>query len=73
MTRVRDLRMEFLAKLRLNQRRNRDLSHLVDAQRSALAGTFERLEAPSSTDVVDLWRSHNADAAKAFLDELSQR
>mgnify|MGYP001490619824 CR=1 FL=1 len=72
-TRVRDLRMEFLAKLRLNQRRNRDLSHLVDAQRSALAGTFERLEAPSSTDVVDLWRSHNADAAKAFLDELSQR
>ena len=72
-TRVRDLRMEFLAKLRLNQRRNRDLSHLVDAQRSALAGTFERLDAPSSTDVVDLWRSHNADAAKAFLDELSQR
>ena len=39
-TRVRDLRMEFLAKLRLNQRRNRDLSHLVDAQRSALAGTW---------------------------------
>lgn len=71
--RVRDLRIEFLAKLRLNQRRRRDLSRLVAAQRAALADTFDRLDAPSTDDVVDRWRSHNAAAAQAFLDELSAR
>ena len=70
--RVRELRIEFLAKLRLNQRRDRDLSHLVNAQRSALAETFARLEEPSGGDVVDRWRSHNAHAARAFLEDLSK-
>lgn len=71
--RVRDLRIEFLAKLRLNQRRGRSLTRLVDVQRDALADTFRRLDAPSSDDAVDRWRSHNAAAAQAFLDELSER
>ena len=70
-TSVRDLRIEFLAKLRLNQRRGRDVTLLVDAQRSALAETFARLQAPSGDDVVDRWRSHNAAAARAFLEDLS--
>ena len=69
---VRDLRIEFLVKLRLNQRRNRDTSHLVDAQRRALSETFARLQAPVGDDIVDRWRNHNAAAAQAFLDELSR-
>ena len=70
---VRDLRIEFLAKLRLNQRRGRDLTPLVEAQRNALAETFARLASPAGDDVVDRWRSHNAAAAEAFLTGLSQR
>ncbi|MEO1064103.1 MAG: PadR family transcriptional regulator [Actinomycetota bacterium] len=69
---VRDLRIEFLVKLRLNQRRGRDLVDVVEAQRATLAGTFERLADGSDDDVVERWRRHNARAAAAFLDGLAE-
>ena len=70
---VRDLRIEFLAKLRLNQRRGRDPGPLVESQRAALADTFDRLTTPDDGDVVELWRDHNARAAQTFLDRLAAR
>ena len=67
---VRDLRIEFLVKLRLNQRRGRDAHRLVTAQRAALAPTFDGLTQPPTADVVDRWRHRNALAARQFLDDL---
>jgi len=64
---VRDLRIEFLIKLRLTERLGRDAQPLVDAQRHELAPTFELLAKPSAGDVVDQWRRHNAIAARTFL------
>lgn len=69
---VRDLRIEFLVKLRLNQRRGHDLVAVVEAQRATLADTFERLADGSDDDVVERWRRHNAWAAAAFLDGLAE-
>lgn len=72
-THVRDLRIEFLTKLRLNTRAKRDTAALIDAQRSALADRLDTLQAAAdSDDEVDLWRRHNADAVVAFLDELQR-
>lgn len=67
---IRELRLEFLAKLRLSQRSARDPSRLIEAQRATLADTFERLAVADEGDVVDLWRWHNSAAASAFLDQL---
>lgn len=67
---VRDLRMEFLAKLRLNQRQGRDPAALIRAQRSALAPALDHLTSMPGDDVVDLWRGHTAAAARDFLDHL---
>ena len=67
---IRDLRIEFLAKLRLNQRRSRDAHSLVAAQRAALADTFDQLTGDEPADVVDRWRRSNATAARSFLDHL---
>lgn len=67
---VRDLRIEFLVKVRLAQRRGRDTNRLVTAQQGALADTLGRL-ASIDGDVVDRWRRHNALAASAFLSELA--
>ncbi len=67
---VRDLRIEFLVKLRLNQRRQRDASTLVLAQHDALAATLEQLASADDHDVVDRWRRHSARAAQAFLADL---
>lgn len=68
---VRDLRIEFLAKLRLNQRRGRSSVALVRDQREALSDTLDQLTSDTSDDVVDLWRRHNAWAARTFLDQLA--
>ncbi len=69
---VRDLRIEFLTKLRLNARANRPIDQLIDAQRVALSERLDQLSAAAdSDDAVDRWRRHNADAVRAFLDELS--
>ncbi|MFN3217848.1 MAG: PadR family transcriptional regulator [Acidimicrobiales bacterium] len=69
---IRDLRIEFLAKLRLNQRRARDAGRLVAAQREALADTFDQLTGDEPADVVDMWRRSNATAARQFLDRLAE-
>ncbi len=67
---VRDLRVEFLVKLRLLERSDRAPDRLIAAQRSALGRTLERLTDRPGGDVVDLWRAESAMAAKRFLDEL---
>ncbi len=69
---IRDLRIEFLAKLRLNARAGRPTRRLIAAQRHALAERLEQLRsAADSDDAVDRWRRHNAEAVRAFLDDLS--
>lgn len=68
---VRDLRIEFLVKLRLQARAGRDPVELVAEQRHALAETLDGLLAlDAGADEVDLWRHHNAAAVAAFLDDL---
>jgi DNA-binding PadR family transcriptional regulator len=68
---VRDLRIEFLVKLRLTERLGRDATALVAAQRAELADTLTRLaKGGDDHDVVDQWRQHNAAAARDFLDSL---
>lgn len=68
---VRDLRIEFLVKLRLNQRRGRSPQALINAQLAALAPAFDGLTDPPTADVVDRWRHHNATAARQFLEDLA--
>lgn len=67
---VRELRIEFLAKLRLTERVAGDPATLVEAQRTELADRLANLASQDSDDVVDLWRQHNAVATQAFLDSL---
>jgi len=69
---VRDLRIEFLVKMRLLERSSKDTASLVEAQRVALDDAFERLvHLELEADIVDLWRHHNAVAARSFLDRLA--
>ncbi|MFV0259592.1 MAG: PadR family transcriptional regulator, partial [Acidimicrobiales bacterium] len=68
---IRDLRIEFLIKLRLNQRRHRNPQPLIAAQRAELTETFDHLTRSRSEDVVDTWRNINATAARQFLDYLA--
>ena len=71
---IRDLRTEFLLKLRLTVRAGRSPLPLVRAQQAALAPTFAGLAtAPAGEDEVSLWRHHNAAAAEAFLEDLAAR
>lgn len=68
---VRDLRIEFLVKMRLTERLGRDPGELVSAQRRELAATLETLtESGEDDDVVDRWRRHVALATRDFLDGL---
>lgn len=70
---IRDVRVEFLLKLRLLERRDRSPTFLIGAQRQALAQTIDGLtdrpEAPGA-DVVDRWRAENARAVNRFLHDL---
>ena len=69
--RVRDLRLEFLLKVRLIRRAGGSPLVLVRAQQAALASRLEVLAAGSAPgDEVALWRRHSARAAQAFLEEL---
>lgn len=71
---IRDLRIEFVAKVRLNDRRNRTAGRLIAAQQAALADAFRSLTGDDGTaDVVDLWRRHTAAAAQEFLADLASR
>jgi len=68
---VRELRIEFLIKLRLTERLDQDAAPLVAAQRAELASTLASLaDGGDDHDVVDQWRQHNAAAARDFLDNL---
>jgi DNA-binding PadR family transcriptional regulator len=69
---VRDLRLEFLLKVRLTSRAGESPLPLVEAERAALAETMAALTA-EPIDEVSLWRRHNALAAQAFLEDLEQR
>jgi PadR family transcriptional regulator AphA len=68
---IRDLRIEFLLKLALQQDQRSTVS-LIKAQRAALDITLKALDDPNAepTDPVELWRQHNAAAAAAYLDDL---
>lgn len=83
---VRDLRVEFLLKLRLRERRGLGTRRLVNRQRSVLGPTLAELSKRGSAagsgggksggggpDVVDVWRAHNAGAVSDFLDGVAQR
>jgi hypothetical protein len=65
------MRVEFLVKMRLNQRRRRDPRPLIEAQQQILARPFGQLTDGIDGDVVDLWRHHNANAAQTFLEHLA--
>lgn len=69
---VRDLRVEFLIKLRLLERLDRDPTRLVAAQRRALGPTLDRLITGRQDDVVERWRAHNARAVVDFLGALER-
>jgi len=73
--RVRDLRLEFLLKVRLIRRAGGSPLVLVRAQRAALAARLAALAGPgdAADDEVTLWRRHSARAAQAFLEELEGR
>jgi DNA-binding PadR family transcriptional regulator len=74
-TRVRELRLEFLLKVRLTRRAGRSPLPLVQAQRAALASRLAGLVAvdEAAADEVALWRQHNAGSARAFLEDLEAR
>ena len=74
-TRVRDLRLEFLLKVRLIRRAGRSPLPLVQAQQAALGARLESLGAADegAADEVALWRRHSALAAQAFMEELEAR
>jgi len=71
---VRDLRLEFLLKVRLTVRAGRSPLPLVRAQRAALAPKVAALAGEAGEgDEVTLWRRHSARAAQAFLADLEGR
>lgn len=70
---IRDVRVEFLVKLRLMERRGLSPEILITAQRAALEETIDglvRRPGADDADVVDRWRSHNARAVSDFLEQL---
>lgn len=72
---IRDLRIEFLLKLTLLQRSGKSPRDLIKGQRDALDGPLSALDESDgdSSDVVELWRQHNAAAAAAYLEDLEHR
>ncbi len=78
---VRDLRVEFLLKLRLRERRGLGTRRLLTRQRTVLGPTLVELVKRGEVnrpdgdvpDVVDVWRAHNAGAVADFLDVLARR
>jgi PadR family transcriptional regulator AphA len=64
---LRDLRTEFLLKLRLNERANAHSDELVRRQLDALAPVIDALTATPAPTAVELWRQESARAAERFL------
>ena len=72
--RIRDLRPEFLLKVRFTLRAGRSPLALVEAQQRVLAPTLARFAADSpAQDEVSLWRHHTATATRAYLEDLATR
>lgn len=69
---VRDLRTEFLLKLRLHERSGLDPTPLVERQRALLRPALDALSATAPDDAVDLWRHESALAARRFLDRIGE-
>jgi PadR family transcriptional regulator AphA len=72
-THVRDLRLEFLLKVRLVRRAGKPPLPLVRAQQAALERRLEALAGDDADDEVTLWRRRNARAAAEFLWDLEKR
>jgi len=72
---VRDLRIEFLLKLLLLERRGQPPGDLIREQRIALDSTLTALDDSGTEppDHVERWRQHNAAAATAYLIDLETR
>lgn len=69
---VRDLRTEFLLKLRLHERAGLDPTPLVEHQRTLLRPALDALSAAAPDDAVGLWRHESAQAARRFLDRIGE-
>lgn len=72
--RIRDMRPEFLLKVRLTVRAGVSALPLVEAQQAALAPAFSRLAGlQAGEDEVSLWRRHTVAATRAYLEDLAAR
>jgi PadR family transcriptional regulator AphA len=69
---VRELRIEFLLKLRLHARSDLDPDPLVERQRDLLRPALDALTAGPPDDPVGLWRQESAMAAQRFLDRIGE-
>ncbi len=69
---VRDLRTEFLLKLRLLDRSAIDPAVLIERQRAELRSALDALTAEPPNDPVELWRQESALAAQRFLDRIGE-
>lgn len=69
---VRELRIEFLLKLVLLDRAGKSSKGLVSAQLRQLRETFAALEHEPPGGPVELWRRHNSEAARRFLQDLAR-
>lgn len=69
---VRELRIEFLLKLRLHTRSGLDPGPLVERQRDLLRPALGALMSGSPDDPVGLWRQESAIAAQRFLDRIGE-
>lgn len=69
---VRDLRIDFLLKLALLRRSGRSSARLIRSQVATLNDTLQALDGPDRDDPVELWRWHNAAAARAYLADLEE-
>ena len=69
---VRELRIEFLLKLQLQQRAGLDPTSLVERQRAHLGPALAALTTGSPHDPVELWRQESARAAQRFLERIDQ-
>jgi len=64
---LRDLRTEFLLKLRLDERRGASSDELVRRQLHQLQPVIDALTSTPAETVVDVWRQESARAAESFL------
>jgi len=68
---LRDLRTEFLLKLRLDERRGASSDDLVRRQLDQLRPVIEALTSAPAETAVDAWRQESARAAERFLHRIA--